>query len=63
MTLDDLAVHHRKQAEHFAPFGAANALTLFHSEAARLCAFAAKAENMRKADELMQEAKKKGAQG
>jgi hypothetical protein len=33
MTLDDLATHHRKQAEHLAPFGAVNALTLFHGEA------------------------------
>ena len=44
MTLDDLATHHRKQSEHFATFGAENALTVFHSEAA-LCALAAKAES------------------
>jgi hypothetical protein len=37
MTLHDLADHHAKQAEHFAPFGAGNALTVFHSEAADLC--------------------------
>ena len=40
MTLDDLATHHRKQAENFAPFGAANALTVFHSEAAEICTLA-----------------------
>ena len=57
MTLDDLATHHRKQAEHFAPFGAANALTRFHAEASALCASAAKDENVRKATALMQEAK------
>ena len=56
MTLEDLANHHRKQAEHFAPFGAANALTIFHSEASALCTLAAKAENARKAAELLQDA-------
>jgi hypothetical protein len=33
MQLRDLAVHHNKQARHFEPFGATNALTLFHDAA------------------------------
>ena len=34
MTLQELAEYHEKQAIYFAPFGATNALTKFHREAA-----------------------------
>lgn len=33
MTLADLIAYHKKQAKHFEPFGAENALTLFHRSA------------------------------
>ena len=34
MTLKELAEYHDKQAVHFEPFGATNALTAFHRQAA-----------------------------
>ena len=37
MTLAELAAHHRKQAEHYRPFGENTGLIQFHTEAAALC--------------------------
>jgi hypothetical protein len=36
MTLDELAGFHEKQAANFEPFGASNAVTVFHRDAASL---------------------------
>ena len=46
MTLQELADYHEKQAIYFEPFGATNALTVFHREAAD-CALAFKRDEVR----------------